>query len=374
MKLVMCCTLVPAKYEVENRYISNAANRFLNNLYLELKKEHEISVLSYVGVEFSEDSRKELESQTQSDIRYFFKNNGIVKAVFKMIGETWKSLKTCDYAFTYNVVYAWMLTPILSKIRGKKSVLILADHSPVESYSSIKRKVYAKIQQWFMGQYDYIIGLSENTKKYLKMNQKFVCMEGGISEEFYNYFDKQKKVDKNEITIMYSGVLEKVTGIDLLLEAFQKMQMSNARLVITGDGTLAPWIMEQANEHSNIFYLGCMPYDQYIKKLMEADMLINPRNMNLPENENNFPSKIMEYLATGKLIVSTKFPGWERYQNVIDFCDSNPESIKETIEKNALDIGDLEKENYNQNRKYAERFLWKKQVKRLVDFIENEKV
>ena len=370
MKFLLCCTLVPTKYEVANREISNAANRFLTNFSTKIMENHYLKILSYIGVKFDEDSKKELNQQKTEIIQYFFKSKRIIGGVLKMLCATWSALKDCDYAITYNTIYAWMLTPILARMRHKKSILILADYSPIESYVSAKQRVYARIQQYFIGKYDYVIGLSEHTRKYLKEGQKFHCMEGGIADEFYTYYDAYVPPAKECITIMYSGILEKVTGIELLINAFEKTKKNQIELVITGDGSLAEWIQQKDSESDRIHYLGCIPYDEYMKKLQEADVLVNPRNMMLPENKNNFPSKIMEYLATGKMIISTKFPGWERYQNYINFCESNESDIKKAIERCLINIENWEKADYEKNRLFASEFLWDSQVKKIENLLE----
>ena len=168
---------------------------------------------------------------------------------------------------------------------------------------------------------------------------------------------------------MYSGILEKVTGIEMLIDAFLECNDDNIQLNVTGDGSLAEWIRDVSKRDNRIHYYGCIPYDEYRKKLSEADILINPRNMNLPENQNNFPSKIMEYLATGKMVISTKFPGWKRYQKYITFCENDSQSLQMTIEEWALSIKKRGEQEYFSNREFARRFLWNEQVEAIINFL-----
>lgn len=370
MKFLLCCTLVPAKYEVANKEISNAANRFLTNFCTKLMENHSLKILSYIGVKFDDESKAELIQQKSENIQYYFKSKRIIGGVLRMLRAIWGAMEGCEYAITYNTVYAWILTPLLTKIRHKKSILILADYSPIESYTGVKQRIYAKIQQYFIGKYDYVIGLSEHTRKYLKEGQRFQCMEGGIADEFYAYYDKYVPSVNECMTVMYSGILEKVTGIELLINAFEKIESSQIELIITGDGSLAEWVQKKDSESDRIHYLGCIPYEEYMKKLSEADVLVNPRNMVLPENKNNFPSKIMEYLATGKMIISTKFPGWERYQKYIDFCESNENDIRDAIERCIINKDSWKKVDYEKNRSFAREFLWETQVKKIEKLLE----
>lgn len=374
MKFLLCCTLVPEKYEIEIKEISNAANRFIRNFCTQFEKEHFLDIISYVGIHIDEQTKNELKQCEKKDrkVKYVFKSRKYIKGILEMIFLICKEMHKYDYAITYNVVYAWMFVPIISKIMRKKSVLILADHSPSESYHSVGKRMYANVQQYFMGQYDYVIGLSEKTKKYLKPGQAFMCMEGGIAKDVYEYFDGYQEREKNKIIFMYSGILEEVTGVNLLIDAFKKMNTEKAKLIITGDGSLSDLIKDVALENENINYLGCIPYEEYMKKLSEADVLVNPRNMNLPENANNFPSKIMEYLAAGKVIVSTKFPGWERYQEYINFCESDCGDLRKRLENALVDAVNHKESQFCHIRKFAKKFIWNEQVKSIVNFL-NEK-
>lgn len=371
MKYLFCCTLVPAKYEVEIRDISNASNRLLTNLCNTLKEKDELKILSYIAVDVSEEIKADI--QDNDEIRYFYKKDGFFKSLIKMFRATWKETKKCDYVVAYNVVYAWILTPVIAKLNRKKSMLILADYSPKESYVGFKQRLYADIQKFFIRKFDCVIGLSENTHMYLKKKQKFMCMEGGIDQKVHDYFTEYKKPEKQSVTMMYSGILEKVTGIDLLINAFEKIDNKNVKLVISGDGSLREWLKEVTQNHENISYLGCVPYDEYMKKLKEADILINPRNMNLPENKNNFPSKIMEYLATGKMIVSTKFPGYNRYEEYVNFCESDVEDILQTLKDVINDVENQDMGAFQRNRNFAKKFIWQEQAVALREFLMDDK-
>jgi hypothetical protein len=87
--------------------------------------------------------------------------------------------------------------------------------------------------------------------------------------------------------------------------------------------------------------------------------------MELPENQNNFPSKVMDYLATGKPILSTRFAGWEKFREYITFCEAGElaaemHSMQQEIQKVSM------RADYDRNRKAAEGYLWENQVKRVL--------
>ena len=359
----MCGTMVPSEYENRIQYLSNAANRFQLNFVKEMKKECEIKVYSYLGVAVDEQVQTELKQETD-DVKVHFRTADRLTGVMRYKRAVKQALKQADCLLTYNVTYAWMFAPALARRLGKKSALILADYSGEESYHSFARRLYARFQLRVIQKYDVVIGLSETTRRYLKPNQRFLCVEGGIDQDVYDYFGQvsaeEQHCEDSVTTYMYAGILEPVTGVDMLLKAFSQISNPSVRLKISGKGSFQKLVEEAAEQDDRITYLGCVPYEEYLSNLKQADVLVNPRNMNLPENENNFPSKIMEYLATGKPIISTRFPGWEKYNKYITSCESTVEGLQ-----NALETSDAGRDREKEQRKFAAGFLWSNQVKKI---------
>ena len=351
--------MVPPEYETRIETLSNAANRFQLNFLKELCKQHEVKFYSYIGLNVEASVRAELGGEMDG-VTYFYKSNKLLASVLKYKKAVRGALRDADCIITYNVVYAWMFCPILAKRMRKKSMLILADYSPEEAYSGRIRRRYAKIQLNIIKKYDIVIGLSEKTKALLNPTQKFICVEGGIDQTVYDFFRDSTNTVGKVTRFMYAGLLEPVTGIDRLVEAFVRIDNPDMRMCISGKGTLKDKIIAAGERDSRIEYLGCVPYEEYLWNLKNADVLVNPRNMDMPENENNFPSKIMEYLATGKPIISTKFPGYEKFSEYITFCDSSVDGIQK-----ALESRDVQEHDSIKNREFASRFIWENQVERI---------
>lgn len=357
MKILFCGTHVSEKIEYQVRDISAAGNRFQNNLITNLRNcGHEVIECSYIGVPVPENIRR----LQQGNI--VFKTNGLLKSVLAYRKIVRKLIDDTDIVMCYNITYAWLFLPFWARRRKKQSIAIIADYSEAESYHRISGKVYAYLQRISMRHFDTVVGLSANIAEKLKEKQRFVLMEGGIDRELYDAFSYRESKEKNMIHMLYSGLLSPVTGVDKLLEIMKSVKNPNLRLLISGKGDLEEAVRESAKEDHRIIYLGHLPYEEYVKNLEEADVLLNPRNMDLPENQNNFPSKIMDYLAAGKIIVSTKFVGWENFQEYIVFCESY-EEMAEQLEKITIVQS---KEVYDRNRKFAGKFLWVEQIKRIL--------
>ena len=52
-------------------------------------------------------------------------------------------------------------------------------------------------------------------------------------------------------------------------------------------------------------YLGFVEREELLRTMQRGLVLVNPRPPSLPEHRYNFPSKILEYLATGRPVIST---------------------------------------------------------------------
>ena len=103
---------------------------------------------------------------------------------------------------------------------------------------------------------------------------------------------------------LISGVLgENISMMSMLLEAFGKMP--HLTLHITGVIDNDSRIKETVGKHKNIIYHGCVPYDEYLGILHRTPFLLSTRNPEYPENQCNFPSKIIEALLHNRIIVST---------------------------------------------------------------------
>lgn len=367
MKFLSIGTMVPEQYEVRMSALSNAGNRFLWNLTNELCRcGNEVQRVSYLGIPVEAEVRKDITAEHDSGIEYVWKSPRIFGGILCCHRVLVREMKDSDCLLAYNVVYAWLLAPFIAHVRHKKAILILADYSDVDSFQNSLRKMYARVQRFVMRRYDIVVGLSENTEKILRNKQKFLLLEGGISREFYDSF-QSPDIGEDSIVVMYAGILEKVTGIDMLLEAFKMLEDPNVRLFISGKGSMEAEVRSAQQADPRICYLGCPVYEEYIQNLHKADVLVNPRNMNLPENRNNFPSKIMEYLATGKPILSTRFPGWERFAKQIRFCDSECEDMKFQLVKLCNNCRQEQEVRYRENRVFARKYLWSEQVKKIME-------
>ena len=200
--------------------------------------------------------------------------------------------------------------------------------------------------------------MSPGIKKYLKKEQSFLLINGCIRWERFSTI-LPAEVKNNVINVVYTGGFSHVVGTDLMLDAFKQVKDQDVRLILCGQGgDMKERASKAQMEDSRIEYKGFLSRPEYYEILNKAYILINPRNMQYEQNSANFPSKVLEYIATGRYVISTKFIGWEAYQDEIIFSESDKDSLAQCIIKVVSEVKANPNRYYLHNRKFAQKIDW----------------
>lgn len=219
---------------------------------------------------------------------------------------------------------------------------------------------------------DRFVLLTEGMSERLKISVPYIVMEG-IAPESHDFNETEiSLVFKNEKFIFYSGTLNYKFGIGELLEAFNLINDNDIKLVICGFGQAEERIKLSMESDSRILFLGRIDRSDAISLQRKATVLVNPRQNNEEFTKYSFPSKTMEYLASGVPLVAYKLDGipdeYDKYINYVP--DNSSEALALTLSE-LLKISDdertqkgLEAKDFvlkNKNRKV--------QAKKILDFI-----
>jgi glycosyltransferase involved in cell wall biosynthesis len=115
--------------------------------------------------------------------------------------------------------------------------------------------------------------------------------------------------DETEFVYTYCGKLTRENGVDRLLKAFACLDYSDIRLHICGSGPMESYVQEQAERDSRIVYFGNVSHDRVLAIEKGSTVLVNPRYTYLPNAGLSFPSKLVEYLACGRPVISSRLRG-----------------------------------------------------------------
>lgn len=161
-------------------------------------------------------------------------------------------------------------------------------------------------------------------------NRPYIVIEG-IYEATHGIPVKQEKIKK----IVYTGKLNRTFGALTLVKAFHTIKDPNVRLVICGSGEAKEEIAKFAIEDHRIDFRGQVTSEEARKCILDGDILVNPRPNDSIYTKYSFPSKIIDYLATGNPVVAFKLDGMPKvYKDFIYYIPHNTiESLAETIQK-----------------------------------------
>lgn len=196
---------------------------------------------------------------------------------------------------------------------------------------------------------DGLVLLTNHMKEKLNILQQKTVVIEGISS---NIFDEiQAYPPDSEIkTIVYTGSLHERYGVLNLLEAFSNISNSNYRLLLCGDGDSREKIIERTKYDNRITYCGLLKRESALMLQLNATVLINPRQNNEIFTRYSFPSKILEYLSSGRPVITYKLDGipdeYDSYiyyvkgQEILDLTNM----IIEVCEKSAEELTEFGKE------------------------------
>jgi len=226
---------------------------------------------------------------------------------------------------------------LLASRKGiNKRVGIVTDIPGAENYENRKKlSLKDRINRSLINRFDAYLLLTEQMNSVVNKNNKpYTVIEGQAdinSGKNENTIDG--KYEKN--VCIYAGSLHRKYGIDILVNAFIIANVHNAELHIYGAGDYEDKIKELSEKNNNIRYFGFKSNDYIVAELTKAVLLINPRPSGREYTKYSFPSKNMEYMASGTSVLTTKLPGIpsEYYDYVYLIEDETEEGLAKTLKK-----------------------------------------
>ncbi len=172
---------------------------------------------------------------------------------------------------------------------------------------------------------DKFVFLTEQMKEPLGVSDNYMIMEGIYSNLDENN-NKHERVDCENKVILYTGSLNPKYGIYDVLQAFKKIDKTDVELWICGGYDDVSKIEQEAKENNRIKFFGYVTREQALKFQRSADLLVNPRPNNEEFVKYSFPSKTMEYMASGKPVLMHRLAGipeeYDKYLNYFTGEDS----------------------------------------------------
>ena len=220
---------------------------------------------------------------------------------------------------------------------------------------------------------DYAYVITETVAEDYASKIKTLLVDGGISEDVLSHIPLKDSRHKDKTICLIAGNLTETNGVKLLLDASKYLKEDNIELWFAGKGDMVKLIKQEASTNSQIFYKGFFDTNQLFETYASVDILLNLRLMPADEGRYLFPSKLLEYMITGRRVISTDFAHVkEVYGGICDvLISSDAENLANLLKEISVNKND-EKGALAQDFMLRNR-TWRAQIGKIVKMLENRK-
>ena len=307
-------------------------------------------------------------SELENNIKYYYcpfinlpvlRNISIFFSVlFQMIKDA--NRETVVFCDALNIAAAFAVI-IAGKIRKIVTVGIVTD-VPCYRPNNEKPPLHERVNLFVMKKFDRFLLLTEQMNQLVNLKKKpYIVLEGHADIEM------EKKANSielkgNSMVCMYAGSLRKIYGISNLVQGFLAANINNTELHIYGSGDYESELTKISNEYNTVVYHGTAPNTEIVEREIAATLLINPRPTNEEFTKYSFPSKNMEYMASGTPVLTTNLPGMPmEYKDYVYIADDESakgfqsslteilQKSREELHKKGLSARDYVLKNKNNN-------------------------
>jgi glycosyltransferase involved in cell wall biosynthesis len=395
LALVFVGSLVPDQPDFRNLAFNRAGNMFQENLLLGLKKAGLPAslILSQRPLRTFPFSRRLWAKPGKVD-----SNNGLpivlipflnlplfrpvsvgLAVLVKLVLWGWK-----NRGATHRIVYSFNLTepPGFFSLFGARLIRARAIASvndiniPGETVAAtLSRRLDFYLHKKLLPRFDGLVVVNKCIIEHFAPSTPFVRMEGGVNEAFFQRVlscTRRLNEKGTQFTIVSAGTLYKINGIMEILEAFALLSGTGYRLRIAGSGPLSEKVKQAAKADPRIEYCGYLSFEKLMELYASADVLINMRLTKTLKTEYFFPSKVLEYLASGTPVITTCTGHVEEDYSGFVFLlkDESPQGLARIIRE----VAAMEPDSRVQKGRAAQAYIkkhktWAVQGQRAFEFI-----
>lgn len=223
-----------------------------------------------------------------------------------------------DWIFIHGVHTPYLLFGLMTRLLGCSMAVVLTDPPGVilstdGRVARLMKRVDAWLIKKILGHADAVFALAPDLLRRLAPVRPGLVFPG-ILESTLDAHVRPVELASAEFatrpfTIIYAGGLSQAYGVDRLIEAVMMLSPSvSVCLKLYGRGDQEVRIRQLTAKDSRFIYGGFVDTAALMPELCAADILINPRPTSELFASQSFPSKLIEYLATGRPVLTTRIP------------------------------------------------------------------
>lgn len=234
----------------------------------------------------------------------------------------------------YSTYFAFLNAIAKFKRKKRASVRIILIVPDLVKYSGVqtKKSLYNSLSNYFRNHFfekhikevDGFVFLTRQMNNAInKFSKPFEVVEGIAPS---NYYFTNIALKKRKRIIMYSGSLQYRYGLRTMIDAIKTMNDENVEFHFYGNGEAVDELIKLSTEFDSIKYCGTVDRKELHLYQQNAYALINPRSDSEDFTKYSFPSKLLEYLLSGKPVICYKLPGIPKeYDPFLNYISGNGE-------------------------------------------------
>lgn len=233
---------------------------------------------------------------------------------------------------------------LAAKVTRTPSVAIVTDipdylHSYIGgAESALGRAIiraYRTLSTFFMERYDGYVLLTEAMNPLVNPKGRPHLVMEGMADPGMGLVPNTLEGKAPEQVVIYAGALYAKYGVGTLLDAFLRVRCEGARLWLYGSGELEADLGAYEARDPRIRYWGVRPNADVVAAEVRATLLVNPRPSSEAFTRFSFPSKNMEYMASGTAVLTTRLPGMpaDYLDHVFIFSEESVAGMAGTLER-----------------------------------------
>lgn len=254
--------------------------------------------------------------------------------LFYLLKWLWQHRHMRRFVLVCNL-YPPMSLPVIlaTRLLGGRAVAVVSDFPHnlsfnFQGWKGMLQRINVWLESRCLAHFAGIIPFTQYVVDDFAPGRPMMVMEGGV-----NPADVAKanpvRFPPSERICFFSGTLYEFNGIDLLLKAFRLIPDPNFRLWIFGRGPLESEVRAASLQDNRIVYGGFLPNEEVMRYQRQATVLLNARPTNQLITRYTFPSKLHEYMLSGRPVITTALSGIpkEDFDFVYVLSDETPEGL-----------------------------------------------
>jgi len=207
----------------------------------------------------------------------------------------------------------------------------------------------------------------------IKDDKRIIYVPNAFEEEFIDYYPEPYKSQGDKFNVCYIGGITKNRGVELLVQACSDLQERYPRLRLLLFGNYGAAVAAETRDiisKSDFVTMKEIPRKEIPRSFDNIDLFVMPYNPNEIYMSSITPTKLFEYIGTGKPILCTKC------ESLIDigsdgsimYVDYELEDFKSKIET-LINSPELREDMSKKLLRLRKEHTWKERARRIHDVI-----